>query len=85
MSEEKKKLYLYLAAGTAGNIMVGLGILQYFIARQDADVYFLPLIGFALVTNYIYFLEKKAGVGKKVIWIQSGAAILIFGAALLFL
>lgn len=67
--------------GTIGIIMLGLGLMRYIThtLSVDAQGYGLSLLGFCLVLNYIYSLEKKAGISNKIVWIQSGVSILIIG------
>ncbi len=69
-----------MVVGTIGMIVVGLGVIRYFTLMYDVQGFVLTLIGFSLVNNYIFILEKKAGINNKIIWIQSVVSILTLGA-----
>lgn len=68
-----------MVIGSIGMIMIGLGFVSYFTLIYDIQGYFLSVVGYALVNNYIYTLEKKAGISKKLIWIKSILSILTLG------
>ncbi|RIW34635.1 hypothetical protein D3H55_08965 [Bacillus salacetis] len=71
-----KGLYTQLVIGTIGMVMIGLGIIRYFTLLYDSQGYALSLIGYAFTNGYIFQLERKAGINKNVIWIQSIAGLL---------
>ncbi|HWL24306.1 MAG TPA: hypothetical protein VNR38_11260 [Ureibacillus sp.] len=58
-------------------ILFGLGAIRFATLSYDVQGYLLSIAGFSLVINYIYSLEEKAGISKKVIWIRSGVLIVI--------
>jgi len=61
--------------------IVGIGILKF--NPEVEHPLTLPLIffGLSLTIHYIYYLERKAGVPKKVIWVR--ATILIITGIIL--
>lgn len=63
--------------GSIGMILFALGVIRFATLTFDSQGYLLSLLGFSIVINYIYSLEKKAGISNKFIWIRSGALILI--------
>ncbi|SOC41538.1 hypothetical protein SAMN05877842_110149 [Ureibacillus acetophenoni] len=63
--------------GSIGMILFALGGIRFAILTFDVEGYLLSVIGFSIVINYIYSLEKKAGISNKFIWIRSGVLILI--------
>ena len=74
-NNENRSMYINLIVGTIGLIMIGLGIIRYFTLINDSQGYLLTLIGYALVNGYIFYLEKKAGISNRIVWIQSIVAI----------
>jgi hypothetical protein len=66
-----KSLIAQMILGTAGMTMAGLGIIRYFTLLYDAQGYAMSMIGYAFTNGYIYQLERKAGISKRMIWIQS--------------
>lgn len=83
---EKKKLdstYFYLIIGAIGMLLLVFGLLEYmyFIGSTANPGFLLTFGGFLILINYIYYLEKRAGVSTKAIWIKSlflGLAVFIF-------
>lgn len=69
-----------MVIGTIGMIILGLGVIRYFTFMFDVQGFGLSLVGFSLVNNYIFILEKKAGISNKIIWIQSVVSMLTLGA-----
>lgn len=70
-----------MVIGSIGMIMLGLGFVRYFTLVYDIQGYFLSIVGYALVNNYIYSIEKKAGISKKLIWIKSILCMLTLAIA----
>jgi hypothetical protein len=56
--------------GILGPILIAVGILRYFEDVGGID-YFTPFIGFILTMMYLSYLEGKAGISKRIIWIKS--------------
>jgi len=71
--------------GTIGMIMIGLGVVRYFTLMYDVQGFGLTLIGFAIINSYIFYLEKKAGISNRIVWIQSIICMLTLGAISYFL
>lgn len=63
--------------GSIGMIVLALGVIKFATLTFDVQGYLFSVLGFSIVINYIYSLEKKAGISNKLIWIQSGVLILI--------
>lgn len=66
---------LYLFLGTLGMIMVALAGLNMIQAEDSTTRVMMILIGIIVVVNYVYYLERKAGMSNKAIWGQSGVLI----------
>ncbi|SDI06616.1 hypothetical protein SAMN04487975_111108 [Planococcus glaciei] len=66
---------LYLFFGTLGMIMVALAGLNMIQAEDSTTRVMMILIGIIVVVNYVYYLERKAGMSNKAIWGQSGVLI----------
>ncbi|WP_391122465.1 hypothetical protein [Psychrobacillus sp. L3] len=74
--EENNKgiLYLHMFIGTLGLIIIAVGLLKYYETVGGTGSSF-ALIGFPLTMIYMNYLEGKAGISKKILWIQSIIAI----------
>ena len=72
---EKGILYINMIIGTLGLIMVGTGLLKYYDTVGGMASY--ALLGFPLTMIYLHYLEGKAGISKKILWIRSILAILL--------
>lgn len=79
MKGNNSSLYLSMVLGSIGIILITFGIMEFFLIG-DASNYVLLLLGFIITIHYIYFLEKKAGISKKLIWIRAIFFILILVA-----
>ncbi|TFB14038.1 hypothetical protein E3U55_14740 [Filobacillus milosensis] len=75
INNESRSLYLNMIFGTIGMILVGLGMIRYFTLIYDIQGYGLSIIGYSLTNGYIFYLEKKAGISNKIIWVQSAVGI----------
>lgn len=71
----QKHLYLNMVVGTIGMLLIGNGLLQHVSISPQG--FCLMVIGYALVNNYIYYLEAKAGICNKLIWIQSVLGVIV--------
>ncbi|MBK5482547.1 hypothetical protein JFV29_11650 [Peribacillus sp. TH16] len=78
MDKEKNRLYLNMFFGTIGIVLVGVGALKYQVVMNDIEGYIIAYAGFILTAGYINYLEKKAGISNKIIWIKSGISIALF-------
>lgn len=74
-------LYLKMFTGTIGLILLIIGAFKYLQNIGGTSSYIL-LFGYIFMINYIHYLESKAGISKKLIWIRS--AVLILTAILLY-
>jgi hypothetical protein len=75
--DNKFTLYFHTFVGALGLILLTVTILKYYETIEVSSGYLLPFFGFILTFSYINYLEKKAGVSKKVIWIRSISSIVI--------
>ncbi|MCZ0871263.1 hypothetical protein [Peribacillus sp. AS_2] len=78
MDKIKNHLYLNMFFGTIGIILVGVGALKYQVVMNDIEGYIIAYAGFILTAGYINYLEKKAGISNKIIWIKAGISIVLF-------
>ncbi len=72
---DRDVLYVNLLIGTAGPLIIFLGILKANDA-MGSTAFGFTLFGFTLLMIYINYLEKKAGIPKKALWIKSILSIL---------
>ncbi|MEC1375517.1 hypothetical protein P9D39_14535 [Heyndrickxia oleronia] len=70
MKNEKQVLYFYMILVTIGTVLIALTTLRYMSNVNDSSGY-LILFGLIFTISYINYLEKKAGISKKVIWIRN--------------
>ena len=66
---------IYMVFGTLGIILVALGGISLIQVEDSSTRVMIILIGIIVVVNYVYYLERKAGVSNKMIWGQSGILI----------
>ncbi|ATP40780.1 hypothetical protein CSE16_12370 [Solibacillus sp. R5-41] len=79
MKNDKKVLYFYMILVTIGTILIALGIIGYLVKVNEPKGYLMIILGFILTINYINYLEKKAGISKKIIWIKNSVyMVLVF-------
>ncbi|MBD7969257.1 hypothetical protein [Paenibacillus gallinarum] len=78
MRKDKRVIYLNVALGTIGIILVGLGAFRYQLLNEDIEGQVISYLGFILTIVYINYLEQKAGISKKVTWIKSIISIIVF-------
>lgn len=77
---------IYMIFGTLGMIIVALAGLSMIQEEDSSTRVVLVLIGIIVIVNYVYYLERKAGMSNKAIWGQSGVLIAsIMGYAFLVL
>ncbi|MER2078578.1 hypothetical protein [Psychrobacillus psychrotolerans] len=77
--EETNKfaLYFYAYAGALGLVFLIVTILNYYKTTEFSSNYLLPFWGFILTFSYINYLESRAGISKKIIWIKSISSIIM--------
>lgn len=85
MEENNKSLYVKMFLGTIGVVLVGLGALRYLAIMNDTKGYLFTFLGFLLTINYIYYLEKKAGISTKITWIKAAISIILLAIMFNFL
>lgn len=82
--KKEKKInspYFPLSIGAIGMLLLTFGIFELFL--DDIDMYLtpaqflLPSSGLIILVHYIYYLERKAGISNKLIWIRALAIILV--------
>ena len=74
-NNEKGILYINMIIGTLGLIIVGTGLLKHYETVGGMASY--ALLGFPLTMIYLHYLEGKAGISNKILWIRSILAILV--------
>ncbi|QOY36610.1 hypothetical protein AWH56_002730 [Anaerobacillus isosaccharinicus] len=81
---DKGILYINLVIGILGPNLIVLGILKYFEAVGGTG-YLTPFLGFAITMIYLNYLERRAGISKKIIWTKSIISIVTLLAFYYFL
>ncbi|MDE4086760.1 hypothetical protein PO902_17070 [Planococcus maritimus] len=80
--------YFSLSIGALGMLLLTFGIFELVIgnAGMNPAQFFLPCAGLIILIHYIYYLEKKAGISDKLIWIRTFAimTVLAVGAYLAY-
>ncbi len=64
--------------GTIGTILIALAATRYLVKVSDYNGYLIIFFGFILTISYINYLEKKAGISKKLTWIRGIVSAIIF-------
>ncbi|WP_078433681.1 hypothetical protein [Metabacillus halosaccharovorans] len=70
MNKDKIKMYIFLILGGIGLALVGLGGVM-FIEIDNMKGYLTVICGFLITISYIEFLERRAGISKKIIWVRA--------------
>lgn len=65
-----------MSIGTLGFIIIGVGLLKYNETVGGTGSSF-ALLGFPLTMIYLNYLEGKAGISKKILWIKSIISIFL--------
>ena len=78
LKENKQALYFNMILGTIGSILIVLAAMRYMIKENDYIGYINIFLGFLLMISYINYLEKKAGISKKLIWIRVIVSMILF-------
>ncbi len=66
-----------MVIGSIAMVMVALGIIRYFSLMYDSQGFGLSLIGVSFLNSYVFYLEKKAGIDSKIIWIKSAITVVV--------
>ncbi|MGG4268291.1 hypothetical protein [Peribacillus simplex] len=61
-----------------GIALVGVGALKYQVVMNGLEGYIIAYAGFIFTAGYINYLEKKAGIRNKIIWLKAGISIALF-------
>jgi hypothetical protein len=78
LKENKQALYFNMILGTIGTILIILAAMRYLIKENDYIGYAFILFGFILTIGYINYLEKRAGISKKLTWIRVIVSMILF-------
>ncbi|RXJ00231.1 hypothetical protein DS745_11905 [Anaerobacillus alkaliphilus] len=78
-------MYLNMAIGTVGIILVFLGLFEFVNLVEDIKGLILILVGLTIIIHYVYHLEKKAGISNKIIWVRAIILILVIYLVYYFL
>ncbi len=63
--------------GGIGLALVGLGGVM-FIEIDNMKGYLTVIGGFLITIGYIEYLERRAGISKKIIWVRAIVSIMLF-------
>ncbi|WKA52768.1 hypothetical protein QWY22_09505 [Planococcus liqunii] len=66
---------IYMIFGTLGMIVVALAGFSMIQVEDSSTRIMIILIGIIAIVNYVYYLERKAGMSNRAIWGQSGVLI----------
>lgn len=80
---DRGTLYFKMSIGTLGLIIIVVGLFKYIETVGGDSIY--ALIGFPLTMIYLNYLEEKAGISKKILWIKSIIAISLLFIIYIFL
>jgi hypothetical protein len=78
LKDNKQVLYSYMILGTIGTILIALSAMRYLAKVNDYNGYLIIFLGFILTISYINYLEKKAGISKKLTWIRAIVSVILF-------
>ena len=67
-----------MISGTIGTILIALAAMRYLVKENDNIGYAFILFGFILTIGYITYLEKRAGISKKMTWIRVILSLILF-------
>ena len=84
MKESKISLYFNMLIGSIGIATILLFSVMYMLKEQNSFGY-VGTFSVLLVIIYINFLEKRAGISTKLIWIRAIVSILFYASFLYFL
>ncbi|WP_432360634.1 hypothetical protein [Sporosarcina sp. UB5] len=68
MENDKGILLINMIIGTLGLIIIGIGLLKYY--ESVGGTAFYALSGFPLLMIYLHYLEGKARLSNKILWIR---------------
>ncbi|APH06012.1 hypothetical protein [Bacillus weihaiensis] len=76
MKKTQCNTWIFLVFGALGLALVGFGGVM-FIEIHHTKGYLTVVFALIITSIYIEYLERKAGISKKMIWIRGGVSILI--------
>lgn len=85
LKKDKQVLYFYMISITIGTTIIALAIMRDILEVNEPKGYLIILLGFFLTINYINYLEKKAGISKKIIWIRNSVYMVLVSSLTYFL
>ena len=85
LKKDKQVLYFYMISVTIGITLIAMAIIKYIVEVNEPKGYLIIIFGFVLTFNYIIYLEKKAGISKKVIWVRNSLYMVLVGSFIYFL
>ncbi|WP_404469613.1 hypothetical protein [Sutcliffiella horikoshii] len=85
MNNERNKKYIYLFAGYAGLLFIGVSILRNLLFFQDTVGYVLTTFGYIFLVSYIKFADDKIGATKREKIIFRTGFMAILGSIALYL
>ncbi|MCZ8541897.1 hypothetical protein MKY29_11395 [Psychrobacillus sp. FSL K6-2365] len=80
---DRGTLYFNMSIGTLGLLIIAVGLFKYVETVGGDSSY--TLLGFPLTMIYLNYLEGKAGISKKILWIKSIIAISLLIIIYIFL
>ncbi|MEK4245888.1 hypothetical protein MKZ20_11140 [Psychrobacillus sp. FSL K6-2684] len=80
---DRGTLYFNMSIGTLGLLIIVVGLYKYVETVGGDSSY--ALLGFPLTMIYLNYLEGKAGISKKILWIKSIIAISLLFIIYIFL
>lgn len=80
---DRGTLYFNMSIGTLGLLIIVVGLFKYVETVGGDSLY--VLLGFPLTMIYLNYLEGKAGISKKILWIKSIIAISLLFIIYIFL
>ncbi len=78
LKQNKQALYFNMILGTIGTILIALSAMRYLVKENDNIGNAFILFGFILMNGYINYLEKRAGISKKLTWISFIVFLILF-------
>ena len=84
MQGEKFSLFFNMILGAIGSVTILLFSTMYLLKEQNSFGY-IGTFGFLLIIIYINYLEKKAGISTKLIWIKAVGSMILFLSCSYFL
>ena len=84
MQKDKLILYFNMFLSAIGSVIILLVSIMYTI-KENISIGYLNALGFFLIITYTNYLEKKAGISTKLIWIKAIVSMILFASFSYFL